>query len=301
MTGSTKNRIMVSIMLLLIIFCNLSVIAEEPLIAVLPVEEGDFSWKGFGGDEILNGITQLITDRIVQVDGIRVVERTRVVDILNEQDFANSGRVDPETAAQIGRILGVDSIILATLTQMEVGEKGGLSFGPVSLSGVTAKIVITGRVVDATTAEVKASYISQGTASEASLSVSDIKGLSFGTNAFWGSVLGKSIEKAVEDFTENIAAEPDNLRTSITQLEGEIVAILGEKIIINIGANDKVKERQLGNLVRMIVAEGLVEPAAVPIGEVQVVSVNDSSAIVEILESDDQPQIGDYVYLETMR
>lgn len=288
-------------MLLLIIFCNLSVIAEEPLIAVLPVEEGDFSWKGFGGDEILNGITQLITDRIVQVDGIRVVERTRVVDILNEQDFANSGRVDPETAAQIGRILGVDSIILATLTQMEVGEKGGLSFGPVSLSGVTAKIVITGRVVDATTAEVKASYISQGTASEASLSVSDIEGLSFGTNAFWGSVLGKSIEKAVEDFTENIAAEPDNLRTSITQLEGEIVAILGEKIIINIGANDKVKERQLGNLVRMIVAEGLVEPAAVPIGEVQVVSVNDSSAIVEILESDDQPQIGDYVYLETMR
>ncbi len=288
------------ILVLVILFMSVSVFAEEPLIAVFPVEEGDFSWKGFRGDDILNGITQLITDRLVEVEGIRVVERTRILDILDEQDFANSDRVDPETAAEIGRILGVDSLILATLTQMEVGEKGGISFGPVSLTGVTARVVITGRIVDATTAEIKDSCRSKGEETEASLSVSDLKGLSFGTQAFWSSVLGKSIEEAVSDFTKNIAREPEKLITSINRLEGQIVTMVGEKLIINIGSNDKVRERQQGRLIRMIEAEGLAEPAAVPIGRVQVISVNEESAIIKVLESDDDPEVGDYIYLDTM-
>ncbi len=102
------------LILLIYLFVSAAVFAEEPLIAVLPVEEGDFSWKGFRGKDIMNGITQLITDRLVEVEGIRVVERTRVYDILNEQDFAHTDRVNPETAAEIGRILGVDSLILTT-------------------------------------------------------------------------------------------------------------------------------------------------------------------------------------------
>ncbi len=72
-------------------------------------------------------------------------------------------------------------------------------------------------------------------------------------------------------------------------------------MIINIGSKDEVREKQAGRLIRMVEAEGLVEPAAVPIGKVQLISVNDKSAIVEVLESDAKPEIGDYIYLETMR
>jgi len=125
--------------------------AEEPLVAVLPFQEGDFSWKGFRGEEILNGITQMITDRLVEVEGIRVIERSRIEEIMMEQDFGKSGRIDPATAAEIGKILGVDALIMGTLTMMDVGESGGISIGPLSVTGVKATVIMTGRVVDATT------------------------------------------------------------------------------------------------------------------------------------------------------
>ena len=145
---------------------------------------GDLAWRGFRSRDILNGMTQLLTDRLAQADNIRVVERTRVYDILDEQDFGQSHRVDAETAAAIGRILGVDFLVLSTLTQLDVGEKGEISFGPLSVSGVTAEVVLSGRVVDATTAEVMGSYRGEGRNTQAALSVSDLKGLSFGSNAF---------------------------------------------------------------------------------------------------------------------
>ncbi|MEJ6951233.1 CsgG/HfaB family protein [Natronospora cellulosivora (SeqCode)] len=277
------------------------VLAEAPLVAVLPVEEGDFTWKGFRRDEILNGITQLLTDKLVEESGIRVVERTRINDIIEEQDFVQSGRVDAETAARIGRILGVDALILTTLTELNVGERGGISFGPISVRGLAARVVITGRVVDATTAEITSSHRSEAEVMEPSISISDIEGISFGTNAFWTSVLGKSIDEAVDDFTNHIVSNPDILRTNKRRLEGRVAAIIGNRLVIDIGSIDNVRVRQSGELLKMVNIEGIIDPVAVPIGEVEVSSVNEASAIVDLLYSEVEPEIGDYVRLESLR
>ena len=67
-------------------------------------EEG-FSLKGMWGNQIINGITQQVTDKIVQKENIRVIERNRIAEVMQEQDFGQTGRVDPATAAEIGRIL----------------------------------------------------------------------------------------------------------------------------------------------------------------------------------------------------
>lgn len=176
------------------------------------------SWKWFRDREILNGITQMITDRLVQESDIRVVERTRIEEILKEQDFGSSGRVDPVTAARIGKVLGVDALILSTLTTLNVAEVGGISVGPLTVKGVKAEVIITGRVVDATTAEIKDSFEARGEEIEASIKVSDLQGLSFGTTAFNKSVVGKCIREAVENFARNIISNPDRLMTHQIEL-----------------------------------------------------------------------------------
>ena len=234
------------LVLFILLFSFTPALAQKPLVAVLPVQEGDLAWRGFRSRDILNGMTQLLTDRLAQADNIRVVERTRVYDILDEQDFGQSHRVDAETAAAIGRILGVDFLVLSTLTQLDVGEKGEISFGPLSVSGVTAEVVLSGRVVDATTAEVMGSYRGEGRNTQAALSVSDLKGLSFGSNAFSSSALGKSIQAAVDDFSAHVMADIDSFRTVSREMEGSIVAILGSKLIIDIGRNHRVANKQTG-------------------------------------------------------
>jgi hypothetical protein len=49
--------------------------------------------------------------------GYDVVERREVDRLLKEQSFTLSGAVDPATAQQLGHILGVDALILGTITE----------------------------------------------------------------------------------------------------------------------------------------------------------------------------------------
>lgn len=272
---------------------------NEPLIAVMPFEEGDLSWKGFRSEEILNGITQLVTDKLVQKDGIRVVERTRIYDILDEQDFGQSGRVDPATAAEIGRILGVDYLVLGTLTRLEVVNEGGISFGPLTVTGIKARVVLSGRIVNTTTAEILSSFKGEGEESEASISITDLEGLSFGTKAFASSILGKSVEEAAVSFVANI--DPFMMEEKpVNYIDGMVLKVIGNKLVIDVGSRQNIVKKQTGRLLRLIEVEGLDEPVEMPLGRVIVYSVSRNASIVKILELDEGevPFEGDIVQFE---
>lgn len=50
----------------------------------------------------------------VTTDFYELVERSRVQQVLKEQNFSNSDLVDPEQAAQLGKILGVDAVVFGS-------------------------------------------------------------------------------------------------------------------------------------------------------------------------------------------
>lgn len=179
---SVKYSLILIIILIVIYTISLPVVAESPLVAVMPFEEGDLSWKGFRGDEILNGITQQVTDKLVKKEGLRVMERARIDEIMKEQNLGSSGRIDPATAAEIGKIMGVETMILGTTTRMEVKETGEVSIGPLKASQVKAVVTLRGRIVDTTTVEILNSFKSTGEENKESISISlsKLKGLSFG-------------------------------------------------------------------------------------------------------------------------
>ena len=62
---------------------------------------GDSWW--YGNPNAAQGISDLLTNKLVQSGRFTLVERSRIADILQEQNLAASGRIDPSTAAQIGR------------------------------------------------------------------------------------------------------------------------------------------------------------------------------------------------------
>src|SRR5580658_3734190 len=56
--------------------------------------------------DIGKGITDLLINKLVNDGAYRVIDRQAMAKILAEQNFSNSNRADPNSAAQIGKLLG---------------------------------------------------------------------------------------------------------------------------------------------------------------------------------------------------
>src|ERR1017187_6729779 len=96
----------------------------------------------FGTDQdVGKGITDLLVDKLVEDGTYRVIERAAIDKILAEQNFSNSDRADANTAAKIARILGVDSIIIGSITQFGRGDKS-TNVGGGARGGVTGRAAI---------------------------------------------------------------------------------------------------------------------------------------------------------------
>lgn len=85
----------------------------RPGIAVMRFENGGSYGQDAENFEALEvGLQQMLTTEFAQNPGLRVVDRAQIAEIIREQDLGTSGRVDPNTAAQIGRIVGARYVIL---------------------------------------------------------------------------------------------------------------------------------------------------------------------------------------------
>lgn len=82
--------------------------------AIIPFEYVD-GHKSAGGLTI----SEELTNRIVKLHKLTVIERTLVEKLLEELKFQRTGAVDPQTAQEIGKGLGVEAIITGTLADVD--------------------------------------------------------------------------------------------------------------------------------------------------------------------------------------
>src|SRR3974377_582822 len=86
--------------------------------------------------DIGKGIADILVDKLVQDGAFSVIERKQLDKILAEQNFSNSDRADANTAAKIGKVLGVSAIIVGSITQFGRDDKstniGGGGIGRVT-------------------------------------------------------------------------------------------------------------------------------------------------------------------------
>lgn len=88
-----------------------SVVTKPKLkVAVLPFRNA----TGVGGAGVKVAESFLV--QLLKVGRYEVVERSRLEQILREQDFAQSQYVDPESAVKVGRIAGVDAVLIGSVT-----------------------------------------------------------------------------------------------------------------------------------------------------------------------------------------
>lgn len=87
----------------------------RPGIAVLPFSNGGSYGQGKEDFAALErGIAGMMISELSQNPAARVVERQEVQRLIDEQNLGAQGRVDPQTAAKVGKLVGARYVILGT-------------------------------------------------------------------------------------------------------------------------------------------------------------------------------------------
>ena len=87
----------------------------RPGIAVLPFDNGGSYGQGKEDfDALQKGIAGMLISELGQNPSARVVEREGIQKLLEEQNLAAAGRVDPQSAAKIGKLVGARYVVLGS-------------------------------------------------------------------------------------------------------------------------------------------------------------------------------------------
>jgi TolB-like protein len=84
----------------------------RPGIAVLPFDGGSVGPDKLDLDPLKVGIQQMLITELSQNTAMRVVDRTALQALIDEQNLGASGRVDAQTAAKIGKLVGAKYVVL---------------------------------------------------------------------------------------------------------------------------------------------------------------------------------------------
>ena len=145
-------------------------------VAVLPFDDGSIDEHWWGDYDVGSGVADVLVTSMLNLSPkrFRLVEREQINRVLEEQDFGASGRVDAKTAAAIGKILGVQFLVIGRVTEFTNKTTGGsLSVGGkgLGLKTTTSRVALDARLVSADTAEIVAAVTGKGEKKQSNISV----------------------------------------------------------------------------------------------------------------------------------
>ena len=305
--------------ILILVFAASSALAADTTKKRVALFDFDFGtvhhWWGSWDWDIGKGIADMIVTNLVRDGTYSVIERKQLDRILQEQNFSTSDRANPATAAKIGKVLGVNAIVIGTITQFGMEEKkiGAGGFGS-RLGGVLGKVgtqkgkanvVIDARMVDTETAEILAVASGKGQSSRSGLDLAGFGGgagggIDMSSSNFQETTIGEATRQAVDDIARQLVAQADRIQATKIEVNGLVADVEGNVIVLNVGKNQglnvgdmlaiervvkEVKDPATGQVLRVITQ---------PIGSAKITSVDDRSAMAEF-SGVGHPKVGDAV------
>lgn len=225
---------------------------------------------------------------------------------MREQGFQYSGAVDLSTAVEVGRLLGVDILVLGSLNTFSLEGQDKVGFAQFKVSGATAKTQISARLVGVESGRIFASIKGEGRETGLGLEIDQFKGFSIDSEEFLDSTMGKALDKAVIDFVQQFHKEAAKVQDKLSggkqrTVSGQVIAIRGNLIIVNLGSRDGVDTQTRFSVYRLEEIEGLPDPVRLPNGSLKVISVDEQAAVTQILTSGESSliiQVGDVVEVQ---
>ena len=201
-----KSMVAVAFALAAVVGSGQALAQDRPVLGVIEFknESGAGWWRGGVGWELAG----MLSNELGATGAFRIVERSKLESVLEEQNLAASGRVNPATGARMGKLTGAQYLVAGTVTSYEENTKGtggGLSFRGVSLGGKSSEayLAVDIRVINAETGEVDFVRTVEGRAKSGGMSVGLYRGGFGGALAQENNTpAGKAIRAALVEVTD---------------------------------------------------------------------------------------------------
>ena len=220
----------------------------------------NFEDKSGYGHNIGEGIADMLVTSLVESKKFMVIERAELDAILKEQGLGMSGLVTPQSAAQVGQLLGVELMVTGSVS--EFGEKKGsvggglgrLSGLRIGLSKKSARVAVDIRLVNTSTAEIAMAKSAVGEDNSTGFDKVGIADIDFHNSTTWDQTqLGKAARKSIEKCVEYISDAMKDI-----PWEGKIILVKDNIIYMKPGSQGGVNAGMKFSVYRA--GEALIDP-----------------------------------------
>ncbi len=307
--------------ILLVVFTSLSLAAsDKKRVAILDFEFGTVQkwWKG--NWDIGKGISDLLVDKLVNDGTYSIIERKKLDTVMTEQNFSNSNRADSSSAAKVGKVLGVNGMVVGSITQFGIEKKnmsiggiagrfgkfGGGKFGK---NKGKATVAVTARIIDTNTGEILASKTGKGESQRSGIMLGGMGaggggfgagGISMGSSDFRETILGEAVHAAVDDLAKQLIEENGRLPNVEYVIRGMIADVDGSSLILNVGsgaglkAGDTLKILRVKRTVKDPATGKVLREITTSVGEARIDEADEGSSMATVVSGSDV-QVGDLV------
>lgn len=253
------------------------------------------------------GLSQMLLEAIMQDGRFLAVERLGYGDIEAEQTLGKTGATTAETAPKAGRMLGASVIIRGTVTKFSPKAKGGgISLGSsmfggnsgLGMSGSTAEVEISLRLIDAATGQIISTSKAEGSASSKEFNATLYQRGDFqiGGTQFKETPLGQAAEQAIQAALARIVTGMENVPWSTLVIENT-----DGTVYVNAGTDQNMKPGMTLDVYRK--TKELTDPATGAVvdtlvdkvGAVEIQSVREKTSLAKATAG--EPVRGDMLRL----
>ncbi|MDZ7337084.1 MAG: hypothetical protein ONB30_00945 [candidate division KSB1 bacterium] len=207
------------------------------------------------GQPVGEGMADMLVTALVKTGNYRVFERKEMEALLKEQSLGMAGIVTPESAAQAGKMLGVELAIVGAVTEFgysEGGVGGRVKGIGVGVKSTKATVAIDVRFINTTTGEILVAETVRKERSSKGLGL-DTPEISFDNrDKFDESLVGKATRDAIDALVEMVEKSAANV-----PWQAKIIKTNGS-VFINAGAEAGVQNGDVFVIYRK--GEELIDP-----------------------------------------
>ena len=239
------------------------------------------------------GLADKLNLALAAMQRFTIVERLRLEDVMTEQHLELSGLVNPATAKEVGKLLGVDYLVVGNLHQFNFVEKsipiGGI-FGAITgnhsadgfgTTNFEVDIGVAVTFIDVETGEQKtARGKGRRTGGGVGFDIRNPSGIGWGQ--INRGVTGEAIDDAINDAVRN---------AKMKVFAPSVIKRAGDDVFFDMGVNDKVFVGEIFVVIQKEVLPGghTIEDK---VGEAQVTKVYDTVSRAIILYGLDKIEPG---------
>jgi curli biogenesis system outer membrane secretion channel CsgG len=256
-------------------------------VAVFTFEDKtDHSYAWWDGRPPGDGMADMLTTALVKSGKYTIIERQQIASLLQEQQLGQTGVVTEQSAAKIGKMLGVELAVVGSVTEFGYSQKnvgGSLKGFGLGFKNQKAVVAVDVRLINTTSGEILTAETVRKDESSGGFSVETPDGNFSNADQFDKSLVGKATRASIDEIVVLIDSKSQSLAW-----EGKVLKVSGNELSIKPGADGGVK---VGDVFTVYsVGEDLIDPDTglslgseeKKIGTIQVIQVLEKYSKAEV-------------------